>query len=186
MVKIAVWCRHTQDNIIGIGSEIPWHVSSDFKRFKRITQGKSLLVGEKTYESFPNRTLPNRKIYILTFNKEYEVSDPKNHIVLNDVSLVEKIKEELYISGGASVYKLFMEKRLPDIVVESIYQGELKSNLTGSKIDITPCVCVLQQDYEKITADDVLDDILTSIWIKKGVSVHQDVLTHLVNEIYQK
>ena len=37
MTKIAIWCRHDGDNIIGIGPNIPWHISSDFKRFRRIT-----------------------------------------------------------------------------------------------------------------------------------------------------
>ena len=45
MTKVAVWCRHKDDNIIGIGPQIPWHVSSDFKRFKRITEGKNLVAG---------------------------------------------------------------------------------------------------------------------------------------------
>lgn len=186
MVKIAIWCRHVDDNIIGIGSSIPWHVSSDFKRFKRITEGRSLLVGEKTYESFPNRTLPNRKIYILTFNKDYVVSDEKKHFVLNDISLIDEINEELYISGGASIYKLCMEKKIPDIVVESIYKGSLIRELTGPRIDITSCVDILNQDYEKITDDDDLDQILTSVWVKKGTGADQNVLSHLVEAIYQR
>lgn len=186
MVKIAIWCRHAGDNIIGIGPTIPWHVSSDFKRFKRITQGKSLLVGEKTYESFPNHTLPNRKIYVLTFNKEYEVSDSDAHFVLNDIADVDLIQDELYISGGASIYKLFMEKRLPDIVVESVYQGELDAGLTGDKIDVTPCVTVLKKDYEKITQDDELDNILTSVWVKKGITPNKDVLNHIIKSIEER
>ena len=67
MTKIAVWCRHKEDNIIGIGPNIPWHISSDFKRFRRITENACITCGQTTYESFPNRTLPNRKIYVLTF-----------------------------------------------------------------------------------------------------------------------
>ena len=62
MTKIAIWCRHDKDNIIGIGPQIPWHIPSDFKRFRRITNGTNIVCGQTTYESFPNRTLPNRKM----------------------------------------------------------------------------------------------------------------------------
>ena len=123
MSKIAVWCRHKEDNIIGIGPNIPWHVSSDFKRFQRLTKHKALLVGQTTYESFPNRTLPNRKIYILTFEQDYQVSDPDNHFVI-PLETVKDINEELYISGGASIYKLMMEKLMPDFIVDSVYMGD--------------------------------------------------------------
>ncbi len=189
MTKIAVWCRHQNDNIIGIGAHIPWHVSSDFKRFKRITEGKNIIAGEKTYESFPNRTLPNRKIYVLTFNSDYEVSDSKNHFVVTNVKDFQEFEQDLYISGGASVYKLFMtsnNKLMPDIVVDSMYKGELNPNLEGPKIDITTCIDVLKSKYIKISQDYELDNITTTVWVKKGDFVEQSVVKHIIEAIENK
>ena len=189
MTKIAVWCRHQNDNIIGIGAHIPWHVSSDFKRFKRITEGKNIIAGEKTYESFPNRTLPNRKIYVLTFNSDYEVSDSKNHFVVTNVKDFQEFEQDLYISGGASVYKLFMtsnNKLMPDIVVDSMYKGELNPNLEGPTIDITTCIHVLKSKYIKISQDYELDNITTTVWVKKGDFVEQSVVKHIIEAIENK
>jgi len=189
MTKIAVWCRHQNDNIIGIGAHIPWHISSDFKRFKRITEGKNIIAGEKTYESFPNRTLPNRKIYVLTFNSDYEVSDSKNHFVVTNVKDFQEFEQDLYISGGASVYKLFMtsnNKLMPDIVVDSMYKGELNPNLEGPKIDITTCIDVLKSKYIKISQDYELDNITTTVWVKKGDFVEQSVVKHIIEAIENK
>ncbi len=186
MTKVAVWCRHQNDNIIGIGANIPWHISSDFKRFKRITEGQNLIAGEKTYESFPNKTLPNRKIYVLTFNENYEVSDNKNHFVVTDINKFKEFEQDLYISGGATVYKLFMtknEKLMPDIVVDSMYKGEINQNLAGQKIDITECIDVLQKKYLKISPDYELDNIITTVWIKKGEFVEQSVLKRIIYAI---
>ena len=183
MVKIAIWCRHENDNIIGIGPHIPWHVSSDFKRFKRITLNKTLLVGQTTYESFPNRTLPNRKIYVLTFDKNYQVSDSAHHKVIN-LEDVKHITDELYIAGGASIYKLMMEQLEPDFVVDSVYKKPLVSNLTGTPVDITPAITILKQHYEKMTRDFSLDDIDTAIWVKKGVRPDAKTFVHLQNAIY--
>lgn len=183
MTKIAVWCRHKEDNIIGIGPNIPWHVSSDFKRFQRLTINKALLVGQKTYESFPNRTLPNRKIYILTFDKDYQVSDKENHFVI-PFEEVTNITDELYISGGAAVYQIAMLSQLPDLIVDCVYHGPLKEGLTGPKIDITNSIEVMTSCYEKITDDFILDDVYTAIWVKKGTTPDEKVLTHLKNAIY--
>lgn len=189
MTKIAVWCRHQNDNIIGIGAHIPWHVSSDFKRFKRITEGKNIIAGEKTYESFPNRTLPNRQIYVLTFNADYEVSDSKNHFVVTNVKDFQEFEQDLYISGGASVYKLFMtsnNKLMPDIVVDSMYKGELNPNLEGPKIDITTCIDILKSKYIKISPDYELDNIITTVWVKKGDFVEQSAVKHIIEAIENK
>lgn len=186
MTIIAVWCRHTQDNVIGIGEKIPWHVSSDFKRFRRITEGSSLVAGQKTYESFPNRTLPNRQIYVLTFDTKYEVSDPQNHEVVNDLGAFKNFEGNLFVAGGASVYKAFMNpqsKVLPDIVVDSVYMGDLDVALVGQKVDISPCVETMMQKYRKVSPDYEEDNVLTSIWIKKGEFVDQSVLKHIVKAI---
>ncbi|MFV0627368.1 MAG: dihydrofolate reductase [Alphaproteobacteria bacterium] len=187
MTKIAIWCRHKDDNIIGIGPQIPWHISSDFKRFKRITQGQNILAGETTYESFPNRTLPDRKIFVLTFNSEYEVSDKANHFVINDVNFFKEYNEDVYICGGASIYKLFMTnpsgKLNPDVVVESVYMGELNPELEGPKVDITPSVDVLKKKYVKISQDYEQDNIITSIYIKRSSFIEQSLLKKIVQAI---
>lgn len=186
MTKVAVWCRHKDDNIIGIGPNIPWRVSSDFKRFRRITEEQCLVAGQTTYESFPNRTLPNRQIIVLTFDAKYEVSDKENHMVVTDINDFKKVEGDLYISGGASVYKAFMtggEKLRPDIIVDSMYMGELNPELEGQKVDITPCIEIMNKDYRKISPDYELDNIVTSVYIKKGDFVEQSVIKRIITAI---
>ena len=186
MTKIAIWCRHIDDNIIGIGSDIPWHVKSDFQRFRRITEGQNLVAGQKTYESFPNRTLPNRKIFVLTLDENYEVSDLQNHSVVNNVNFFKEFEEDLYIVGGATVYKLFMSgsnKLVPGIVVDCIYQKDVNPNLKGEPVDITDCIDVLNKKYMQVSKNYEQDDIITRILVKKGEFVDQTVLKKIVNAI---
>jgi dihydrofolate reductase len=186
MTKIAVWCRHAQDNIIGIGPRIPWKILSDFKRFRRITEGQTLVAGQTTYESFPNRTLPNRRIYVLTFDPDYIVSDPVNHFAVTDINMFKTFEDNLYISGGAGIYKAFMtgsDKLMPDIIVDSMYRGALDPELSGDPVTITPCIDVMKKAYRQISQDYIEDDVVTSLWIKKGNFVDQTVLKHLINAI---
>jgi len=189
MTIVAIWCRHTGDNVIGIGQNIPWHVSSDFKRFRRITEGGIVLAGERTYESFPNRTLPNRKIFVLTFNPAYEVSNKENHFVITGVDALKNVDEPIYLSGGASVYKAFMTgvfELMPDVVVDCVYQGDLNADLKGQKVDITPCVDALKEKYEQISKDYLEDNIITRVFVKKGDFVDQAVIKHILSAIENK
>ena len=186
MSKIAVWCRHKEDNIIGIGANIPWHIKSDFLRFRRITEGQNLVAGQKTYESFPNRTLPNRRIYVLTLDENYQVADKNNHILVNNINFFKDFEEDLYIAGGATIYKLFFtggSKLMPDIVVDSVYQNELNPDLKGEPVNITDCINILNHKYVQVSPDYEQDAVITRIFVRKGDFVDQSVLKKIVNAI---
>lgn len=188
MTIVAVWCRHEGDNVIGIGPKIPWHISSDFKRFRRITEGATLVAGQTTYESFPNKTLPNRRICVLTFDENYEVSDKENHVAINDMNMLKNAEDTLYVSGGASIYKAFMTSAdlAPDAVVDCAYQGEIDGTLKGPKIDITPCIEALKEKYVQVSGDYEEDNIITRVFVKKGDFIDQNVLKHIIKAIENK
>lgn len=186
MTKIAIWCRHEHDNIIGIGPNIPWHIPSDFKRFRRITEKSCITCGQTTYESFPDRTLPNRKIYVLSFDEKYEVSDKENHFVVNNPKDLCDFSEPLYICGGASVYKMFMQNDAPEVIVDSCYKGELNPKLSGNPVDITACIDAMYKDYEKVSPNYDEDNVITTIWVKKGTEVSKKVLNHITLSIINK
>lgn len=186
MTKIAIWCRHKNDNIIGIGPNIPWHIPSDFKRFRRITEKSCITCGQTTYESFPNRTLPNRKIYVLSFDEKYEVSDKNNHFVINNPEDLSNFREPLYICGGASVYKMFMQNDAPDVIVDSCYNGDINPELKGNPVDITLCIDAMNKYYKKVSPDYDEDNVITTVWVKKGAEVNSEVLNHITLSIINK
>ena len=186
MTKIAIWCRHEQDNIIGIGPNIPWHIPSDFKRFRRITENSNITCGQTTYESFPNQTLPNRKIYVLTFDKNYQVSDENNHYVVTDAMSLQDFSEPLYICGGASIYKMFMRNMVPDVIVDSCFHGELNPNLEGHAVDISECIDIMYRHYQKISEDYKEDNVTTTVWRRNDAIVPQEVLNHIILSIINR
>jgi dihydrofolate reductase len=80
-----------------------WHLPLDFKRFKEITSGHHIIMGRKTFESFP-KPLPNRTHVIITRQKDF-VHD--GCIVVQDIEkaiAVCPIDEDLYIIGGGEIY----------------------------------------------------------------------------------
>lgn len=182
MTKIAIWCRHEADNIIGIGADIPWNIPSDSKRFRNLTKEKTLVVGKKTYESFPNRTLPNRRFIVVTRQTDYEVSDPQNHQLVSDIKKLKDYPEDLYISGGAAVYDAFFTEPTlrPEIVVDCVYHGALTTGLLGDPAIITKSVDVLKQKYLPLPQQFELDNVTTTVWLLKGAFVEQSVVKKIL------
>jgi dihydrofolate reductase len=93
------------NNALGKDNQLVWHLPDDFKRFKTLTSEHYIIMGRKTFESFP-KPLPNRTHVIITRNKSYET--PEACIVVS--SLEEAIKacpknEEIFIIGGGEIYK---------------------------------------------------------------------------------
>ena len=98
------------NNVIGGDNKLLWHISDDLKRFKRITTGHTIVMGRKTFESFP-KPLPNRHHVVLTRDKNYKI-DSEQVTVVNDIETVMKTYEnsgsEIFIIGGGEIYNLFL------------------------------------------------------------------------------
>lgn len=94
-----------EDNAIGKDNDLIWHLSDDLKRFKALTNGHYIIMGRKTFESFP-KPLPNRTHVVITRQKDYQV--PSGIIVVN--SLADAIDaarhdKQAFVIGGGEIYK---------------------------------------------------------------------------------
>lgn len=96
------------NNALGKDNNLMWHLPDDFKRFKALTTGHHIIMGRKTFESFP-KPLPNRKHIIITRSTSFTVTD---------CIIVDSLKKALaacpdgtpkYIIGGGEIYKLGLE-----------------------------------------------------------------------------
>ena len=95
---------------IGKDNKLLCHISSDLKRFKKITTGGVVVLGRKTLESFPNsKPLPNREHIVLSKNENYTI-DNDMVTMCNDINNLQKILDEkenknVFVIGGAEIYK---------------------------------------------------------------------------------
>ena len=91
--------------MIGKDNELIWHLKNDLKRFKELTSGHCIIMGRKTFESFP-KPLPNRTHIVITRQQNYNV--PEGVIVVNSLeAAIEQAKddENPFIIGGGEIYK---------------------------------------------------------------------------------
>ncbi|MGC4040064.1 MAG: dihydrofolate reductase [Flavobacterium sp.] len=93
-----------ENNALGKDNQLLWHLPDDFKRFKSVTTGHHIIMGRKTFESFP-KPLPNRTHIIITRQK---YNAPDGCVVVS--SLQDAIDacpkdEETFIIGGGEIYR---------------------------------------------------------------------------------
>jgi dihydrofolate reductase len=92
-----------ENNALGKDNELVWHLPNDFKRFKELTSGHYIIMGRKTFESFP-KPLPNRTHVVITRQQNYQ---PEGCIVVNSIENAIKAcpeNETIYIIGGGEIY----------------------------------------------------------------------------------
>ncbi|TYC08474.1 dihydrofolate reductase [Bizionia gelidisalsuginis] len=95
----------SENNAIGKDNGLIWHLSDDLKRFKSLTSGHHIIMGRKTFESFP-KPLPNRTHVIVTRQDNYPV--PVGVIVVNSIEKaieISKNDNQPFIIGGGEIYK---------------------------------------------------------------------------------
>lgn len=94
-----------ENNALGKNNELVWHLPNDFKRFKALTTGHHIIMGRKTFESFP-KPLPNRTHIVITRQKNY---NPEGCIIVESMEEAIAIcpeNESSFIIGGGEIYNL--------------------------------------------------------------------------------
>ncbi len=138
-----------KNGVIGMGNQLPWRLPDDMAWFKRITMGKPIVMGRKTYESIPSkfRPLPGRHNIVVSRNPDYAaegvtaVTSPKVVIeIAGDVP-------ELIIGGGSQIYSVFLS------YVNRIYLTRVHAKVGGDayfpKIDWSNWVEVYHQTHRQ-------------------------------------
>jgi|TARA_B110000444_G_scaffold204458_2_gene197311 dihydrofolate reductase len=114
---IVAYCKNGG---IGINNTLPWKISSDLKKFKKITVGNknnAIVMGKNTWTSLTKGALPMRDNLILSTSLDIDILEPSGYITKsfkNEHLLKEFIDkknyDELWIVGGENIYDLFLKK----------------------------------------------------------------------------
>ncbi|PID88015.1 MAG: hypothetical protein CSB06_02820 [Bacteroidia bacterium] len=107
-MKISIIAAITQNNGIGKNNDLLCHLSEDLKRFKKLTMGKPVLMGRKTYESLPFQPLPGRENIIISHQKNLQFPGAKISNSLDEALALCKNAPEIFVCGGAQIYELFI------------------------------------------------------------------------------
>ncbi|HET9475716.1 MAG TPA: dihydrofolate reductase [Steroidobacteraceae bacterium] len=93
--------------VIGRDNSLPWHLPADLQRFKRITMGKPILMGRKTFESI-GKPLPGRENIVVTRDTNYRRDGIR---VVHDAGSALRaagVAPEVMVIGGAELFRAFL------------------------------------------------------------------------------
>ena len=152
-----------KNNEIGKNNQLLWHIPEDLKNFKKITTGKTVIMGKNTYKSI-GKPLPNRVNIVLSRNfleigkkisedrKKYENETTKLEFFDDFQKVIEKYKdfpEEVFIIGGGEIYKKSLELG----IITRIYMSHVdfsddEADTHFPEIDWEKWVTLIEENYD--------------------------------------
>jgi dihydrofolate reductase len=93
---------------IGRNNDLLFNIPEDLKRFKRLTTGKTVIMGKKTWYSLPRRPLPGRRNIVISDVGGEEIQDAVMAYSIEDAVSKCNTSEESFIIGGGSIYRQFL------------------------------------------------------------------------------
>ena len=129
-MQLSLIVAAARNGVIGRNNALPWHLPEDLKYFKRVTMGKPILMGRKTFESI-GRALPGRSNLVITRNGEWQAEGVQVVRSLEaalslaeDIALIDGV-DELMVIGGAQIYAEALPRS------ERIYLTEVDADVEG-------------------------------------------------------
>ena len=126
---LSIIVAKSKNNIIGKNNSLLWHIPDDFKRFRKLTENHTIIMGRKTFESL-GKVLPNRKHVVLTHNLDFEYDDENVEIInsIHDLDKYINSNEECFVIGGGLIYNLLMP------YTQKLYITEIDHEFDGDTI----------------------------------------------------
>jgi len=131
--------------VIGHDNALPWHLPDDLKRFKRLTLGKPVVMGRKTFESI-GKPLPGRQNIVVTRDANYQ---REGIMVVHGVdAALEAAAEqaEIMVIGGAELFRLFLP--LASRVHLTCVHGDIAGDVKWPPLDVREWKVVESERHE--------------------------------------
>lgn len=138
----------TPQGVIGRDGQLPWRLSSDLRRFKKITMGGVLIMGRRTYESI-GRPLPGRSTIVITRNQQWS-ADGVESALSPDEALRLAGDRETFVVGGAEIYRQLLPK-CSDLLLTRVLSPI--SGDTNLEIDLSPFE-IIEQTFVPVSERD--------------------------------
>jgi len=133
-----------ENHAIGKNNQLLWHMPNDLKHFKDITSGRTIIMGRKTFDSV-GKPLPRRRNIVVT---RQDIIIPGCEVVksIEDGLALCKNEDEVFIGGGAEIYKLAMH--LTDRIYLTIIHKSFDADTFFPEIDKSEWKEVKREDFE--------------------------------------
>lgn len=142
---ISIIVAVSEDLGIGMNNELLWHISEDLKRFKKLTYGKTVIMGKKTWESLPRKPLPGRRNIVLTDTQDETFEGAIMAYSISDSLEKCSDSKEIFVIGGGSIYRQFMP--LADRLYITFVHSKAEADVFFPEIDSAIWKVIYQEAY---------------------------------------
>ncbi len=122
------------NRVIGRNNSLPWHLPADLQHFKRVTMGKPIVMGRKTWESLPG-LLPNRRHIVVTRQSDYQTQGAETAPDLQQAIELAGDVDEVMIVGGAMLYKLALP--IADQLYITLVDADIEGDASFPEFDLS-------------------------------------------------
>lgn len=135
-----------ENNALGKDNQLVWHLPTDFKRFKALTSGHHIIMGRKTFESFP-KPLPNRTHIVISRQKSYKYEGCLIASSIENALELAPKNEDVYIIGGGEIYKQSIE--IADKIEITKVHATFEADTYFPEIDLKKWELVFEEHHKK-------------------------------------
>ena len=104
MTILSMIVATADNNIIGKDNDMPWHLPADLAYFKKVTLGKPIIMGRKTYESI-GRPLPGRQNIVISRDSNYSATGIDTVTSVEQALALVADEPEIMVIGGGAIYQ---------------------------------------------------------------------------------
>ena len=104
-MQISIIVATAQENAIGRKGDLLFHISADLRRFKEMTMGHPIIMGRKTFESFPKGPLPGRQNIVITRQPDYTRNGATVVGSFSEALEAAGDADEVFVIGGGEIYR---------------------------------------------------------------------------------
>ena len=147
MRNISLIVAMSQNSVIGLNNQLPWHIPEDLKNFKKITLNHCVIMGRKTYDSI-GKPLKDRRNIVISRN---------NSLLINGVEVVNSLDKaismvddssEIFIIGGEQIYTISLS------LATHLYITKVNANYKGDAFFPD----FIQNDWREVGREDLISD----------------------------
>lgn len=132
----------SKNNVLGKDNKLLWHLPNDLKYFKKITTGKTVVMGRKTFESI-GKPLPNRRNIVVS-NRNLNI---ENVEIVNNIKDIISLNDDIFIIGGGEIYKSTIN--LADKLYITLIDFEFSGDVYFPDIDLTKWKITNKEYHQK-------------------------------------
>jgi len=135
----------SENRVIGRAGGLPWRLSDDLRRFKRLTTGHTIIMGRKTFESI-GRPLPNRTSIVITRQADWTTEDVIVAHSLDEALERASHDDEVFVIGGGEIFGQALPRA--DRLYLTIVHADIEGDVYFPAIDESNWRCVHEERHE--------------------------------------